>query len=79
MMQRKNDMPVLGLAGCHDEKLENCRYVFTGTLQRLRWPLTAMFPSGSIYIYPLLDYGKYQGRSFTSIQMFHTHAPLPGI
>ena len=26
---------------------------------------------------PLLDFGKYQGRSFTSIQMFHTHAPLP--
>jgi hypothetical protein len=22
---------------------------------------------------PLLDFGKYQGRSFTSIQMFHTH------
>ena len=34
-----------------DEKLENCRYVFTGTLQRLRWPLTAMFPSG-----PLLNW-----------------------
>ena len=29
-------------------EMEKCRYVFTGTLQRLRWPLTAMFPSGPL-------------------------------
>ena len=42
--------------------IDICRYVFTGTLQRLHWPLTATFPSGPAII-----------RSFTSIQMVHTH------
>ena len=28
---------------------------------------------GMVGLTPLLDFGKYQGRSFTSIQMFHTH------
>ena len=45
------------------------RYVYTG-------------PGGVVFVGhrpprdpggPLLDFGKYQGRSFTSIQMFHTH------
>ena len=38
------------------------RYVYTG-------------PGGGVFVAggPLLDFGKYQGRSFTSIRMFHTH------
>ena len=42
-----------------DQQLNHfCRYVFTGKLQRLRWPLTAKFPSGPLRSYNLKQIEK---------------------
>ena len=90
----KNDMPVLGLAGCHGRKWKRLsRYVdwappihITVQQMRLRWmetseahsiPLLKIRLKTKLRLVPLTKTSKAHVRSFTSLQMFHTHAPLP--
>ena len=59
------------------KKSENCRYVFTGTLQRLPWPLTAMFPSGPLLEMKWDNATKNQG-SLTLFPCQKKHEEWPG-
>ena len=56
---------------------ENCRYAFTGTLQRLPWPLTAMFPSGPLLEMKWDNATKNQG-SLTLFPCQKKHEEGPG-
>ena len=50
------------------------RYVYTGTLQRLHWPLTAMFPSGPLQQYEVLHLCRwYTHNTHTHTHTQHTH------
>ena len=84
--ENRIDLPVLGLAGRHfgNGKLENCRYVYcTTSWMGLRWPVPSMCPRAPCIHstkFLLTQKTKAQNkteRSFTSVQMVHTHASLP--
>ena len=53
-----------------------CRYVFTPMLSGLRWPGQTIMGSWQTVVSPAV---KIWNRSFTSVQMFHTHTPLGGV
>ena len=72
------DVPVLGLAGCHGRNIAKRRLKW-----QVRWVDQTQYPMivvASLSAVPQscrTPLQKLSVRSFTSIQMLHTHAPLP--
>ena len=69
---QKNDMPVLGLAGCHRWEMKNwCRYADwrPNLYHQIKWVSSLVAVPSDLSLPPAVK----PSRSFTSLQMFHTH------
>ena len=84
----KTPFPVLGLAGCHGRKMENCRYTEVINLRFPHCGIASLAQVSTMGLCPLLLNGNEvktivmqenniqmaaEHRSFTSFQMVHTH------
>ena len=88
----KTHFPVLGLAGCHWRKMENCRYTEVINLRFPHCGIASLAQVSTMGLCPLLLNGNEvktivmqenniqmaaEHRSFTSFQMVHTHTQMP--
>jgi len=81
----ENDMPVLGLAGCLDDKLENCRYTEVINLRFPHCGIASLAQVSTMGLCPLQFFKLVQTKPgnipkkkcFTSVQMVHTHTHPP--